>query len=227
MTHSDSPRVGRRERNMAEKRERIVQVAARLFAERSFDEVTTQLVSDRADVAAGTLFRYAASKSELLLLVYNEHFRSAIEEGEARAQAITDLADAIFALVEPVLVHAREYGANSSVYQRELLFGAPSEPQRSEGLALVRRLEAAIARRLEESVPDANDARQAAATIFAVTHLAVARDATGAHAEFDVLGDLEVQIAQVVAGFLTSHLPRYSPGGPRNANRSDERRDES
>ena len=46
MTNSDSPRVGRRERNMAEKRERIVQVAARLFAERSFDEVTTQLVSD-------------------------------------------------------------------------------------------------------------------------------------------------------------------------------------
>ncbi|MGP3708967.1 helix-turn-helix domain-containing protein [Gordonia paraffinivorans] len=40
--------------------------------ERGFSAVTTQEVSARAGVAAGTLFRYAATKSELLLMVYNE-----------------------------------------------------------------------------------------------------------------------------------------------------------
>ena len=60
--------VGRRVQNMRDKRERIFRAAHELFTERGFDRVTTQEISERADVATGTLFRYAASKSELLLL---------------------------------------------------------------------------------------------------------------------------------------------------------------
>ena len=61
--------ASRRDRNMRDKRDRIFRAAAELFAERGFAAVTTQEVSDRADVAAGTLFRYAATKSELLLMI--------------------------------------------------------------------------------------------------------------------------------------------------------------
>lgn len=49
--------ASRRDRNMRDKRDRIFRAAAELFAERGFAAVTTQEVSDRADVAAGTLFR--------------------------------------------------------------------------------------------------------------------------------------------------------------------------
>lgn len=62
----------RRDRNMDAKRARICGAAATLLAEHGYAGVTTQAVSDAADVAAGTLFRYAATKADLLLMVYND-----------------------------------------------------------------------------------------------------------------------------------------------------------
>ncbi len=67
--------VGRRERNKAEKQDRIFAAAANLFEERGFDAVTTAEIAEAADVGAGTLFRYAATKGELLLMVLNERLR--------------------------------------------------------------------------------------------------------------------------------------------------------
>jgi AcrR family transcriptional regulator len=43
--------------------------ARELFAERGVSGVTTQQIADRADVAIGTLYRYAATKAELLIMV--------------------------------------------------------------------------------------------------------------------------------------------------------------
>src|SRR5689334_24738837 len=68
------PAGGRRERNKQEKLERIVTAARDLFTERGVAEVTTQQIAARADVASGTLFLYARSKSELLLLVQNSTY---------------------------------------------------------------------------------------------------------------------------------------------------------
>ena len=53
--------ASRRDRNMRDKRDRIFRAAAELFAERGFAAVTTQEVSDRADVAAGTHQERAAA----------------------------------------------------------------------------------------------------------------------------------------------------------------------
>ena len=46
-----------------------------------------QQVADRADVAIGTLYRHAATKAELLIMVQNEKFAAAIDEGLAAANA--------------------------------------------------------------------------------------------------------------------------------------------
>jgi AcrR family transcriptional regulator len=73
--------IGRRERNKREKRERILDAARDLFAEFGVGAVTTQQVAERADVAVGTLFRYASTKAELLIMVQNEKFAEAIDEG--------------------------------------------------------------------------------------------------------------------------------------------------
>ena len=63
--------AGRRERNKQEKLDRITAAASELFAERGVDEVTTQEIADKADIGTGTLFLYAKTKGELLLLVQN------------------------------------------------------------------------------------------------------------------------------------------------------------
>lgn len=212
MTTPDAVRGGRRLRNMRDKQSRIFEAAAALFAERGFDSVTTQQISERADVAAGTLFRYAASKGELLLMVYNEEFRTALDLGEQQAQAERDPARAVLAMTRPILEAADRHVENTVAYQRELLFGAPTEQYRAEGLASVARLESMIAERLTAAVtdrdadPEAIFARAllAGRSVFAVLHLILARPSTGAHSGRDAIDDLRDQTAQIVAGFFAS-----------------------
>lgn len=201
-----SAHVGRRQRKMHDKQSRIFEAAAALFAEHGFEGVTTQQISDRADIAAGTLFRYAASKGELLLMVYNEELRTALEDGAAEARARTEPAEAVWAMVTPLLRAAERRPENTTVYQRELLFGSPTDKYRAEGLALVARLESMIAERLVADVPEAGEeqARIAGRSIFAVLHLALVQPSTGAHPGHDAMADLRSQIAQIVAGFSTS-----------------------
>ncbi|WP_458686539.1 TetR/AcrR family transcriptional regulator [Nocardia tengchongensis] len=210
VTTATSSHVGRRQRKMHDKQSRIFEAAATLFAEQGFDRVTTQQISDRADIAAGTLFRYAATKGELLLMVYNEELRTALEDGAGEARAQTDTVAAVSGMLGPLLRAAARRTENTIVYQRELLFGSPTDKYRSEGLALVARLEAMIAERLIADAGESGSARVeeqarlAGRSIFAVLHLALARPATGAHPGHDAIGDLRAQIAQIVAGFFTS-----------------------
>ncbi|WP_433654052.1 TetR/AcrR family transcriptional regulator [Nocardia sp. CA-128927] len=209
MTTPEAAQDGRRLRTMRDKQARIFEAAAALFAERGFDSVTTQQISDRADVAAGTLFRYASSKGELLLMVYNEEFRAALELGEQESRNKRDAAQAVLAMVRPILDAADRRVENTVAYQRELLFGAPTEQYRAEGLALVTRLETMIAERLTAGMSgDEKDlfarALLAGRSVFAVLHLILARPSTGAHPGRDATGDLRDQIAQIVAGFFAS-----------------------
>ncbi|WP_040813304.1 TetR/AcrR family transcriptional regulator [Nocardia concava] len=204
---------------MHDKQSRIFEAAAAMFAEHGFEGTTTQQISDRADIAAGTLFRYAASKGELLLMVYNEELRSALEDGAAAARAHTETREAVFGMVGPLLRAAEQRPENTIVYQRELLFGSATDKYRSEGLALVARLESMIAERLvadarrdgfasDSAEIDSEQLEERAAlagrSIFAVLHLALVQPSTGAHSGQDAMADLRAQIAQIIAGYFTS-----------------------
>jgi AcrR family transcriptional regulator len=61
---------GKRERNKAEKRQRIVAAARELFQTRGFEETTTAEISEKAEIGAGTLYLYVESKEELLVEVF-------------------------------------------------------------------------------------------------------------------------------------------------------------
>jgi AcrR family transcriptional regulator len=79
----NDPDLGLRERSRREKYERIRQATETLLQTRPFDEVTTRDVARMAQVGEATLFRYVATKDELLLLVVDhkmEQVVSAIEE---------------------------------------------------------------------------------------------------------------------------------------------------
>lgn len=201
-------RPGRRDRNIQDKHARIFEAAAALFEERGYDGVTTQAISDRADVAAGTLFRYAASKDELLLMVLNEALRTALAQGAQQAEALRDPVDVAVAMVAPILQLAGRHAQNVAVYQRQLMFGPPGEKYRGEGLALLAGLEASIAAHLADQAaarglrarPEL--ARVASISIFAAAHLAVSRASTGAHPGHTPMDDLRAQIRQVVDGYF-------------------------
>lgn len=194
--------TGRRQRNMQLNHERIFTAAAELFAERGFEATTTREVAERAGVAAGTVFRYAASKSELLLMVYNRKLAEAIARGAAEAATRADGADAVETMVISVFDASTTSPENSAAYQRELLFGPASERFRAEGLALVAELESLIQTRLREGIPamTADTAQLVAASAFAVLHLAISRSSTGAHPGRDARQDLRDQLHLLLAG---------------------------
>ncbi|AGT95230.1 TetR/AcrR family transcriptional regulator [Rhodococcus sp. WS1] len=203
MTKSDQE-LGRRERNKLEKQARIFDAAAELFAEKGYSAVTTQEIADRADVAGGTLFRYAASKAELLLMVYNAEYRKQIELGEEREAKSTGTEDRVLELVSPLLIASRRNDENTGIYQREVLFGEPSECFRAEGLELSQRLQTRIAQILLEGHPNHTTRTiTAARTISNVLHFEIARAALDRITADELTNIVAAQVRLTLAGLPT------------------------
>jgi AcrR family transcriptional regulator len=198
---------GRRERNKQDKQTRIHAAAAALFAERGYSAVTTQDIADRADVAIGTLFRYAASKAELLLMVFNDDWRRSLEPHPAAPGS--DPRTRIMALLGPLVAAGARHRENTAVYQREILFGEPG-PYRSEALALVDQLEEAIGTALQsfdgtpgaERLRPGTDATLAARSVFSVLHMELIRSSIGRSAAADLHRVLSAEIDLVLHGLL-------------------------
>lgn len=59
--------TNRRERQSAERRERLFRAALELFARKGFDETTVEDITNAADLGKGTFFNYFPSKEHILL----------------------------------------------------------------------------------------------------------------------------------------------------------------
>ena len=59
--------VGIRNKKKQQMRENILNSARKLFIEQVYDQTTTNQIAEKAEVGAGTLFNYFASKGEILL----------------------------------------------------------------------------------------------------------------------------------------------------------------
>ncbi|MFI8778625.1 helix-turn-helix domain-containing protein [Brachybacterium paraconglomeratum] len=169
-----SAALGRRERAKAEKRARILAAARALFEERGFERTSMSEVARAADVAEGTVFQYAATKVELLMMVVDalwgahEHattapslsaFAAPAAPGTATAGGET--ADRIAELISPLVTAMRRWPELATWVAREILFGADM-PHRRRVLDHVDRLEEQIAARLQDGRADASGAIGAA-----------------------------------------------------------------
>jgi AcrR family transcriptional regulator len=187
--------VGRRERNKQDKLDRITAAASELFAVHGVDEVTTQQVADKADIGTGTLFLYAKTKGELLLLVQNAHYAEALERGRADAEAIPGVLDAVIALVRPIVECNRAQIDNGRTYLREMVFGDPDEPRHGEALAIVAQTEEAIAALLRRDERAAEgDAATLARIVSAVMFLSMAASVNIALSVEEIVQDIRGQV---------------------------------
>lgn len=194
---------GRREQAKEDKRRRIVSAAAALFAEHGIEQVTTQHIADRADAAIGTLYLYAATKAELLIMVQNQIFATAIDDGLAAVSSAEQkgvgAVQGVLALLEPVVSCLREHPVNGRAYLHELVFGDPAEPHRAEGLQLAHRLEDGLSRMMaSHGSIAAADAAALAHVVTAIVHFATTSTAH-LHDTFpQVLGHIRLQVAAVL-----------------------------
>ncbi|KXF54864.1 TetR family transcriptional regulator [Rhodococcus sp. SC4] len=194
MSHT-SRSVGRRERNKQQKLDRITAAARELFAEHGVDEVTTQQIADKADIGTGTLFLYAKTKSELLLLVQNSSYADALTRGRAAAESATDVLDAVIAIVRPVVECNRTQIENGRTYMREIVFGDPEEPHHRDALALTVQTEETIAAVLQrDQSVSAREAATLAHIVSAIMLLSMAATINIASTVDDIVQDIENQV---------------------------------
>jgi len=191
--------VGRRERNKQAKLERITAAASELFAEHGVDEVTTQQIADKADIGTGTLFLYAKTKGELLLLVQNAQYSGALERGRQAAETIPDMLDAVMSIVQPVVQCNRAQIDNGRTYLREMVFGDPQEPHHGEALAIAAQTEEAIADvlRRDQQVGD-DDAATLARVVSGVMFLSMAASLNVAWSVEEILQDIRTQVSALL-----------------------------
>jgi TetR/AcrR family transcriptional regulator len=187
--------VGRRERNKQNKLERITAAARELFAEHGVDEVTTQQIADKADIGTGTLFLYAKTKGELLLLVQNSSYVDALAKGRAAAEGIPDALDAVMAIVRPVVECNRTQIDNGRTYLREIVFGDPEETHHRDALALTVQTEEAIATVLQrDQRVSPGDAATLAHIVSAIMFLSMAATINIARSVDEILEDIRSQV---------------------------------
>lgn len=191
--------LGRRERNKQEKLDRITAAATELFAEYGVEDVTTQQIADKADIGTGTLFLYAKTKGELLLLVQNAHYAEALERGQADAETIQDALGAVMAVVRPIVECNRTQIDNGRFYLREMVFGDPTEPHHSAALTIVAQTEEAIAAILNrEKLVDAGDAATTARIVSAIMFVSMAASVNAGLDIEALVQDIRTQVSLLI-----------------------------
>ena len=213
--------VGRRERNKQDKLDRITSAARELFAVRGVDDVTTQEIADRADIGAGTLFLYAKTKGELLLLVQNSGYAKALEEGTTAASAISDPLEAVMSIVRPVVECNRTQVENGRTYLREVVFGDPGAPHHGEALTLTIQTEEAIAAVLQRDTAMTPDrAAVLAHIVSAIMFLSMASTLNAEADVDDIVAEISGQVQVLLrapgssADSLNASAARFSQSMP-------------
>jgi len=117
-----APRVGRRERNKQEKLARIVGAARQLFRDRGFAETTTQQIAEAADIGTGTLFLYARSKEDLLVLVFSDEMLETARAAFASVDPDAALLDQLMQVFSSMLAYHERDRDIARLLLKEVMF---------------------------------------------------------------------------------------------------------
>jgi AcrR family transcriptional regulator len=124
---------GRRERNKLQKKVRIVEAARKLFQRQGFVETTTQQIAEAADIGTGTLFLYAKSKEDLLVMVFKDEMLETVLDIYARLATNAPANARMMSVFNQMAdFHARDPEL-SRVLLKELVI--PSSPERISDIA--------------------------------------------------------------------------------------------
>ncbi|MEU7828310.1 MULTISPECIES: TetR family transcriptional regulator [unclassified Nonomuraea] len=118
---SDRPAQGLRERKKAKTRALIQKEALRLFREQGYTETTVEQIAEAAEVAPSTVFRYFASKEEL---VFVDHFPAFAEALNAAPADLHPIRAVRVALREVTAAQTPEELAEG-VEREKLMFSVP------------------------------------------------------------------------------------------------------
>lgn len=119
--------MGLRERKKLIRLQRIVAAARKLFIEKGFTTTTIQDIAAEADVGLGTLYLYAKSKEDLLVLVFKDDILSMIDASYASIEPEAPLLDQLMAFFEGHIIYHRKDQALSRTVLKELSFSTTEQ----------------------------------------------------------------------------------------------------
>jgi AcrR family transcriptional regulator len=141
---------GRRERQKRKTQEKIVRAARALFERKGFEATTTQEIAERADIGAGTLFNYAKTKEDLLLMVFREEMRVVVQNAFATLPRKGSLLDKLVYYFECfVEYHRRDVGIAQALIRQLSSVNTPE--QREKNREFVRELIGCIAAMVQDA----------------------------------------------------------------------------
>lgn len=141
---------GRRERNKRRTLEKIIRAARTLFQRKGFEATTTQEIAERADIGTGTLFNYAKTKEELLLIVFRDDMQPLLARAFATAPKNAPLIDKLVHYFDCFIAyHGQDLGIAQTLIRE--LSAVHSPEQREKNKEFVRRLISNIVEMVEEA----------------------------------------------------------------------------
>jgi AcrR family transcriptional regulator len=127
--------LGRREQNKFDKRGRIIAAARDLFTRKGFEATTSQEIADAAGVAGGTVFTYARTKDDLLILVFHDEMFDVIRRADIAARGHDGLLEQAIAFFGALVAYHERDLRLATALMRQLGYVGASEQR-----ALVRDL---------------------------------------------------------------------------------------
>ena len=101
------------------RQERVVEIAAELFAERGFTATSMTDLSEATGLAAGGLYHYIGSKKQLLFRICDELMEPLLTEARAIVEADGPPVDRLRALLRAWLEHIARHRHHMTVFQQE------------------------------------------------------------------------------------------------------------
>lgn len=119
--------LSRREQNKLEKRVRIIAAARALFTHKGFEATTSKEIADAAGVAAGTVFTYAKTKEDLLILVFHDEMLEVVDRAHQAARGRHELLDQVIVFFETFVAYHERDLPLARVLMRQLGYVASAE----------------------------------------------------------------------------------------------------
>jgi AcrR family transcriptional regulator len=203
-----SPSPGRRERNKLEKLARIVGAARQLFHEKGFADTTTQEIAERADIGTGTLFLYAKSKEDLLIMVFRDEMIATSQAAFNTMPPTTCLVEQLMHVFGMMIAyHDRDLDL-ARILLKEIMFPA-SAGRRDDVASLMRVIYGGIADLVAAGqgagrLRGAADPELTAQSLFAVYYMSLIIWLTGAITKKRFIEQLAVKLSVAVEGLAAT-----------------------
>lgn len=197
--------LGLRERNKAEKLQKISRAARQLFNRRGYDATTLRQIASKADVGLGTLFSYATDKRDLLFLIVNDDIEAMNCDAFAKAPQHATLLDQLIGVFRRFFEFFGQQPNLSRIILKELTFYAAGPQaqrfQRGRAEVLKRLAEIVAAAQRQGRIGSREDPGEIAYTLFSIYAAAIREWLGGAQPELEQgLGALRRHFRLLLAG---------------------------